>query len=160
VNRLLYRCLLWLHPPSFRREFSAEMLWIFDESVAGSGARILLSDALRSLTRQWVLRSGSWKIVLAVSLAMFQLTLGSVGTLFFGRRQVKHFVPAPPALANSPFGDVSLSHASLAHAPITVEFLVYLALFVVAGLIMMVLLLVSSLNRIPRRSRVCSNYAR
>jgi len=37
------------------------MLWIFDESVHHRGASPLLFDAVISLVRQWVLRSGYWK---------------------------------------------------------------------------------------------------
>ena len=150
MTRALYRCLLWLHPPAFQREFAGEMLWIFDQAVATHGPRPLLADAFRSLARQWLLRSGSWKIAAALALAMLQVTAGGAGILFFGRRQVAHLVATPSAL----------EHTSLAHAPITMEFLVFFTVLVVAGLILMVLLLVSSLNRISRRSRSCSNYAR
>ena len=31
--RTLYRYLVHLHPPAFRREFAAEMIWIFDEAA-------------------------------------------------------------------------------------------------------------------------------
>ena len=54
--RRLYRCAVRLHPPSFRRRFAAEMLYIFDqhkESVAAIG---LLLDCVFSLSTQWRLR--------------------------------------------------------------------------------------------------------
>ena len=38
-SRSLYRCLLRLHPPSFQREFSDEMLWTFDE-IAAEGSPV------------------------------------------------------------------------------------------------------------------------
>ncbi len=30
--RAFYRSLIWIHPPSFKHEFGAEMLSIFDEA--------------------------------------------------------------------------------------------------------------------------------
>ena len=60
--RSIYRLLLQLHPPRFRRRFSDEMLLIFDESPNQAS---LLADGVVSLARQWLLRSGLWKWVLA-----------------------------------------------------------------------------------------------
>jgi hypothetical protein len=60
-SRSLYRFLLRFHPAQFRNKFEDQMLWIFDESVATRGAASLLLDALVSLVRQWVLRSGYWR---------------------------------------------------------------------------------------------------
>jgi len=55
--RSLYRLLIRLHPPAFRRRFEDEMLLIFDETVAsGQSTALLLGDALVSLFRRWVLR--------------------------------------------------------------------------------------------------------
>jgi hypothetical protein len=57
--RLLYSCLLRLHPAGFRERFSEEMLCIFDQTVAGQGERDvraacrLLADGVASLVRQW-----------------------------------------------------------------------------------------------------------
>jgi hypothetical protein len=59
--RSLYHFLLRLHPAHFRNKFEDQMLWIFDESVASRGAASLLLDALVSLVRQWVLRTGYWR---------------------------------------------------------------------------------------------------
>jgi D-alanyl-D-alanine carboxypeptidase len=56
LARGLYRCILCLHPPAFRREFGDEMLWIFDEEHAKCRHVRLIPDALASLGRQWVLR--------------------------------------------------------------------------------------------------------
>lgn len=50
--RILYRCLLHLHPPSFRGRFAEEMTAIFDEAPSIR----FLGDALLSLIRQWLLR--------------------------------------------------------------------------------------------------------
>ena len=36
--RNLYRCLVWLHPSTFRLQFEEEMLWIFDEAADARGA--------------------------------------------------------------------------------------------------------------------------
>ena len=60
-SRSLYQFILRLHPAHFRSKFEDQMLWIFDESVASRGAASLLLDALVSLVRQWVLRSGYWR---------------------------------------------------------------------------------------------------
>lgn len=65
MMRRMYRCLLWLHPAAFRRQFAEEMLWIFDEAADASGAASLFSDASVSLVRQWLLRSGLWMWVVA-----------------------------------------------------------------------------------------------
>ncbi len=71
--RLIYRLLLLLHPPRFRRRFSPEMLIIFDESPRKAP---LLTDGLASLARQWLLRSGLWKWVLAPLGALLTLLPG------------------------------------------------------------------------------------
>jgi len=60
-SRSLYCFLLWLHPECFRKKYEDQMLWIFDESVQSRGSVPLLFDALVSLVRQWVLRSGYWR---------------------------------------------------------------------------------------------------
>jgi hypothetical protein len=66
IMRGLYRCLVWLHPPAFRQHFAEEMLWIFDEASATTGAVSLVADAGISLVRQWLMRSELWKGVAAV----------------------------------------------------------------------------------------------
>jgi D-alanyl-D-alanine carboxypeptidase len=68
-SRSLYRCLLRLHPPSFQREFSDEMLWIFDEIAAKQSTLPLFGDGLVSLARQWVLR-GALRNLLAGEIAL------------------------------------------------------------------------------------------
>jgi hypothetical protein len=58
--RPLYRCLLRLHPPGFRRRFGDEMLSIFDQAAGKAAAFKLLADGLLSLARQWGLRPEFW----------------------------------------------------------------------------------------------------
>jgi hypothetical protein len=50
--RPLYRCLLRLHPPGFRRRFGDEMLSIFDQAAGKAAAFKLLADGLLSLAQQ------------------------------------------------------------------------------------------------------------
>jgi hypothetical protein len=52
--RTAYRLLLALHPRVFRREFSDEMLWVFDEVRSEDRTGRLLVDCLWSLLRQHV----------------------------------------------------------------------------------------------------------
>ena len=64
LSRSLYRCLVQLHPPAFRRRFAPEMFWIFDE-IADHDARVeLFTDALISLARQWVVRVAIQKLLI------------------------------------------------------------------------------------------------
>jgi hypothetical protein len=65
VIRFLYALLISLHPPSFRKRFAQEMLWIFDEAANSWGAASLLRDAILSLLRQWLIRSELWKWLVA-----------------------------------------------------------------------------------------------
>jgi hypothetical protein len=58
--RPLYRCVLRLHPPGFRKRFAGEMLSIFDHTPEKPAAARLLADGLLSLLRQWTLRPESW----------------------------------------------------------------------------------------------------
>jgi hypothetical protein len=72
--RLLYRCLVALHPVEFRARFGGEMLWIFDESGGAAG---LFADAAASVARQWLLRTGGpWKM--ATGCAIASLLFGGV----------------------------------------------------------------------------------
>jgi hypothetical protein len=76
--RTLYTCLLLMHPPAFRRRFMSEMLCIFDEAWPSTCALTLIFDGFASLARQWVLRSGSWKLAVAVLGACLQVTAGGL----------------------------------------------------------------------------------
>lgn len=75
MKRSLYRGLVWLHPPAFRREFGDEMLWIFDEaSIFGSSS--LFADGMISLLRQWMLRTRIWMLAVAATGGILQVTMG------------------------------------------------------------------------------------
>jgi hypothetical protein len=49
------------------------MLWVFEEAHVSEGAWILLFDLLVSLCRQWLLRTGLWKVAVAVIGAALQM---------------------------------------------------------------------------------------
>ena len=72
MTRIFYRALLWLHPPRFRERYAEEMAWIFDETAASREKAFLFCDGCTSLAKQWVVRSGMWKIILAVLGAVIQ----------------------------------------------------------------------------------------
>ena len=72
MTRTFYQSLLWLHPARFRERYAVEMTWIFDETTSAKERAFLFYDGLISLARQWVVRSGMWKIVLAVLAALVQ----------------------------------------------------------------------------------------
>jgi len=80
--RNLYRWFIRLHPPAFRLRFEQELLWIFDESRCSSGAVPLLCDAAISLLRQWLVRSGMWKWVLAGVAGALPVLIGFGSFLF------------------------------------------------------------------------------
>lgn len=82
MTRTLYCWLIFLHPPAFRLRFEQELLWIFDESTAVSSAAHLLYDAVLSLLRQWVLRSGMWKWVVGGMVGALPLIIGFGPFLF------------------------------------------------------------------------------
>lgn len=54
--RRLFRCVLLLHPPYFRRRFSEEMLSIFDHAADSWAELLLVIDGLVSAARQWGFR--------------------------------------------------------------------------------------------------------
>jgi hypothetical protein len=98
MTRLLYRSLLQLHPTAFRRRFGAEMLCIFDE-MATVATMALLADALVSLARQWLLRTGAWKAIAALLGAFVQVSIGGFSFFLFSRRTglVSRHAPGPAA---------------------------------------------------------------
>jgi hypothetical protein len=55
----LYRCVVRLHPPSFRRHFGEEMVYIFDQQRGMLAALGVTLDCVLSLLRQWTLRPNS-----------------------------------------------------------------------------------------------------
>jgi len=76
MTRAVYVLLIQLHPPEFRRAFGEQMLCIFDEMAAdGVGNATLYADALISLARQWILRTGLWIPCVAIiaSAALFAM---------------------------------------------------------------------------------------
>jgi hypothetical protein len=89
MSRTLYRALVSLHPPAFRREFEPEMLWIYEEAAPERGGAALVLDAFLSLARQWLLRSGCWKALAGLAVAVCQVALAgafvrSAGSLEHG----------------------------------------------------------------------------
>jgi hypothetical protein len=82
MTRILYRWLVCLHPPAFRLRFEQEHLWIFDESRDAAGAAPLLCDAAISLLRQWLMRSGMWKWVVAGIAGVVPVLIGFGSFLF------------------------------------------------------------------------------
>jgi hypothetical protein len=108
--RLLHQWLLRLHPPAFRRRFSPEMLCIFDHATASKSScsfcepsrGAVLFDAFVSLMRQWLLRSGSWRLPAAVAGASLQFLIGGFIFVSLSRgHAVRETAPAfDPALDN------------------------------------------------------------
>ena len=129
----MYRWLLRLHPAGFRRQFADERLWIFDESSGVAGAAPLLADAAASLARQWLLRSGSWKVALALAGALFQVTIGGLGQLLFGSL-MRSRQTSPAAMF-----------------PAELSQLVVMAVWTVAGLMVVVILLTFWVKKFTRR---------
>jgi uncharacterized membrane protein len=82
MTRALYRSLICLHPAAFRLRFEEELLWIFDESSNESSATPLVYDAVISLLRQWLIRSGMWKWVLGGIAGALPLLIGFGSFLF------------------------------------------------------------------------------
>ena len=122
--RTLYRWLVWLHPPAFRRRFADEMLWIFDEAAKSERVSALFFDAVISLARQWLLRSGYWKVAAGVAGGLLQVAAGGLGMLMLGRAQI-----------------VSRLTGSHPRMPIEMSSLLVMTVWVVAGLLLMVILL-------------------
>lgn len=83
--RFLYRCLLRLHPASFRDQFAGEMLWIFDQTANCGFAGALFADGFVSLARQWIWRAGFWKAA-AGGLSSFVLICGLMSMAAFPAR--------------------------------------------------------------------------
>jgi hypothetical protein len=75
VTRALYRSIVWLHPPQFRRQFGEEMLWVYDQAAPVQGPFGLLADGLVSFARQWLVRHGGWKVLVALAGALLEVLL-------------------------------------------------------------------------------------
>jgi uncharacterized protein (TIGR03435 family) len=50
---LLYRLIVWMHPPAFRNDCGREMLLDFEDAVGHLGIARVCGDALLSVARQW-----------------------------------------------------------------------------------------------------------
>jgi hypothetical protein len=98
MTRALYVSLLRLHPPAFRRQFGTEMLWIFDQARVTEGALGLLFDLFISALRQWLLRSGLWKAMLALAGATIQVIAFGFG----GIASLRHTVANHPGATLTP----------------------------------------------------------
>ena len=94
--RTLYRWLVKLHPRGFRREFADEMVSIYDETVWNGGILPLFSDVLRSLGRQWLIRSGGWRVAAVLAAAVLQVSIGGIVWFCFGLRPVQSDWSAEP----------------------------------------------------------------
>jgi hypothetical protein len=110
------------------------MLWIFEEASVTQGAGGLLADAMRSLGRQWLLRSGSWKVAVALAGALIQVTIGGLGHLLFG-----------PLSQRGPLRSADAS------ANIDLDRLMQLAIWVVSGIGVSVILLATWVKRFNGR---------
>jgi len=163
MTRALYEWLLWLHPPAFRRQFAAEMLWIFDEASESEGVVALLLDGLVSLMRQWLLRSGAWKVAAAVAGGLLQVTAGGLGMLLLGHAQLTGFLAAAQL-------DGGWTENLRSAAPIAMSTLIRLASGSVIGILLMVIGLalwvknfterrIRDLQPRRNRGRRCSNCA-
>ena len=88
----LYRVLVRWHPEPFREQFGDEMVWIFEETKQPA----LFCDALVSLARQWVLRSGAWTMAAGcgVAFVVFSAIFGFGVAPVLAHRQVRPVAPA------------------------------------------------------------------
>ncbi len=130
MSRTLYRWLLWLHPPAFRREFAGEMLWIFEEASA-EGVVPLFTDGVISLLRQWLLRMGPWKIAVALIGAFVEVFAGGLGGLIFWDAQIReHLAKLPLQPPPTPAQTASMDIA------------IHVGMWAVTGVLLMVVFLV------------------
>ena len=134
MTRMLYRCLLWMHPPVFRREFAGEMLWIYDEAAAAEGPATLFGDACVSLARQWLLRSGLWKVAVAIAGALLQVTIGGALLFRIGRMEQANML----TVADNP----------------ELTAVMRIAVFTALGLLAAVMLLVFWWRKLSRRTEI------
>jgi hypothetical protein len=102
------------------------MLWIFEEAAA-EGVAPLFADGLVSLLRQWLLRSGQWKLAAAVIGGLAEITAGGLGGLMFMRGHVAAIQLRP---APTPAEAVAMSN------------LIYIVMWVATGFVVMAVALV------------------
>jgi len=85
MTRRVYRLLVLLHPPAFRRQYGVEMLWIFDQMGSEVRTLPLMRDVVVSLLRQWFVRSRLWLIPAALAGALFTMVAGNALLRFIFR---------------------------------------------------------------------------
>jgi hypothetical protein len=99
MNRALYRCLISLHPRAFRERFGDEMLCVFDEATH-TGATPFVADAFASLARQWLFRSGIWKMAVGAAFSAIFLCSWAYSEASWEKvqavRAAAMIKPAPP----------------------------------------------------------------
>ena len=96
----LYRTLVRAHPEAFREQFGEEMVWIFEETRQPA----LFYDALLSLARQWVLRSGAWTMAAGGGMAFL------VFAAIFGFAPALAHGPVRPIPQQAQFGGTWAGH--------------------------------------------------
>ena len=132
MTRAIYRSLLHLHPRDFRRQFAGEMLWIFDEAASSEGAWVLFLDLVISVMRQWLARSGAWKVAVALIGALLQIMGGGLGFVIrplMVPHRISENTAGPPASVND------------------LLVVTFVALGVVFGLLFSLVIWVNGLNR-------------
>ena len=98
MTRWLYRLLLLLHPPGFRRRYGPEMLWIFDETARERSPAVLVGEAAVSIFRQWVLRTRVWIGVVSIAGALLTMLAGNASIHFLFHRLVRGRTATPEHL--------------------------------------------------------------
>ena len=121
-------------PAGFPPQFAGEMLWIYDEAAAAEGAATLFGDACVSLARQWLLRSGLWKVAVALAGAAVQVTMGGALLFRIGRMQPANLL----TVADSP----------------ELTAMMRIAVFTALGLLAAVMLLVFWWRKLSRRTEI------
>lgn len=143
LDSRLYRAALYLYPPSFRREFSAEMVRDFDEArhdpeLAGRARRLwkfrahMIADLACAVVLQW-LRTG-WPIIAVAAVACPVAAVSALANVW------------PRQLFAIPMG-IGTHDADV----LALEVLVTIVILLVASTIMVTLVLMRSLLR-RRRS--------
>ena len=79
VSRLVYRLILRLHPTSFREEFGAEMLWIFEqEQQPGATVHLFFDGALSLLRQRFTSQNGTGQLSIASGVMITAPGIGPV----------------------------------------------------------------------------------
>ena len=110
MTRALYGCLLRLHPPAFRQEFASEMMWIFEEA-SGDGVAPLFADGVVSLLRQWLLRTSSWILAVALAGGAIQVMAGGLGALMVIRGHIAAHRQFALVSASSPVETMAIENS-------------------------------------------------